>query len=124
MEKKDEEVMEKDESVSATAPESPVALAGTYADYDASLVGSTDNTVIFFHASWCPSCRTADAGMAAGTVPDGLTILKADFDSSTDLKKKYGVVGQHTFVQVDANGNEIKKWLGGNDVESVVERLK
>ena len=30
-----------------------------------------------------------------------------------ELKKKYEVTYQHTFVQVDAQGNMIKKWSGG-----------
>ena len=99
-------------------------LAGSYSDYDASMLGKTENTVIFFHAPWCPSCRAADSGISGGEVPEGLTILKADFDSETDLRKKYSVVGLHTFVQVDADGNEVKKWLGGNSVAEVVERLQ
>jgi len=79
--------------------------------YDANLVGASENTVIFFHANWCPSCRAADAGISGGEIPSGLTILKADFDTQTDLRKKYGVVAQHTFVQVDADGNQVAKWL-------------
>jgi thioredoxin 1 len=77
------------------------------------MVGKTEDTVIFFHATWCPSCRAADDAISSEVIPDRLTILKANFDNSTDLRKKYGVVAQHTFVQVDPNGNEVKKWLGG-----------
>ena len=97
--------------------------AGVYTNYDASLVGKTENTVIFFHATWCPSCRALDAGINAGELPAGLTVLKADFDSSTELKKQYGVVSQHTLVYVDASGNEIKKWAGGSTIESITEKL-
>ena len=97
---------------------------GVYADYDSALVGKTENTVLFFHANWCPSCRAADTGISGGTVPGGLTILKTDYDSNTELKKKYKVLSQHTFVQVDANGDFIKKWVGGNDVAAIVENLK
>jgi len=114
---KGDESMEKEETMTKE-------LAGSYAEYDDSMLGETENTVIFFHASWCPSCRAADSGISEGEVPEGLTILKADFDSATDLRKKYSVVGQHTFVQVDADGNEIKKWLGWNSVAEVVERLQ
>lgn len=114
-----------DESTAAVVEETPVVLAsGTYSDYDEGLVGVTENTVVFFHANWCPSCIAAESGITSSDIPEGLTILKADFDASTDLKKKYGVVAQHTFVQIDADGNEIKKWVGGTDADSVVERLK
>lgn len=120
----DEEVMmEKDESEEASVV-TTVETAGTYADYDASLIGQSDTTVLAFFAAWCPSCVAADKGISGGTVPDGLSILKADFDSETDLRKKYGVTSQHTYVQVDADGNLIKKWVGGTTVEEVVEKVQ
>ena len=52
-------------------------------------------------------------------IPEGVTYVKADFDSSTDLRKKYGVTTQYTFVQVDNNGNEVKKWSSTNLASSV-----
>lgn len=98
--------------------------AWMYTAYSDDMLGKTDNTVVFFHAAWCPSCRAADSWISAGEVQAGLTILKADYDNSTDLKKKYGVVAQHTFVQVDAEGNMVKKWLGGTDIASIEKNLK
>jgi len=123
MMKKDDVMMKKDESQAGEVMEKK-ELSGTYTDYNSSLVGATDATVIAFFASWCPSCVAADKGITAGTVPEGLTILKADFDSETELRKQYWVTSQHTFVQVDADGNEIKKWVGGNSVEDIVERVQ
>lgn len=96
---------------------------GVYTDYDESLLGATDNTVLFFHAAWCPSCRAADSAISAETIPSNLTIFKTDFDSETELRKKYGVVTQHTFVQIDADGNEINKWVWWNSVEDIEDRL-
>lgn len=71
--------------------------------------------VLFFKASWCHTCQAADKDITANLtkIPDNLTIAKVDYDSSGDLKQKYGVVHQHTFVQVDENGNQIKQWNGG-----------
>ena len=40
-----------------------------------------------------------------------------------DLKKKYGVVYQHTFVQVDKDGNLIKKWSGSPNLSSLVTQV-
>ena len=101
------------EVVEETAPEPIVAASGTtgYLDYDSSLLGENEDTVLFFHASWCPSCRSAESNIKETGVDDFL-LLKVDFDSSADLRKKYGVTTQHTFVQVDANGELIKKWSG------------
>ena len=131
MEKEGEAMMEKDWEVMEDKTEAKTeevaaptgSLAGTYASYDASMVGKTDKTVLFFHAAWCPSCVSADKSISAGEVPEGLTILKTDFDSSTDLRQKYWVTSQHTFVQVDAEGNLINKWSGGNSIDDIIERL-
>ena len=123
MEKKDGDVMEKDESAEISVTD-PVELAGVYSNYDASLVGQNDSTVLAFFATWCPSCVAADKNISAWQVPDGLSVLKVDYDSNTDLRKKYGVTSQHTFVQVDADGNLIKKWSGGNTLDSIVEKVQ
>jgi thiol-disulfide isomerase/thioredoxin len=74
----------------------------------------TGDVVLFFHASWCPSCRglNADIEKHLETIPAQLSILKVDYDTETELKKKYGVTYQHTLVQVDKDGNLIKKWSG------------
>ncbi len=68
--------------------------------------------VYFFHASWCSICRGIEKEINADMtkIPTGITIIKTDFDSSIDLRKKYGVTTQYTFVQVDNNGNETAQW--------------
>lgn len=121
MEKDGEVMMDKSEEGEVMEK---VELAGTYAEYDSSLVGKTETTVLAFFAPWCPSCVAADTSISGADVPDGLSILKVDFDSATDLRKEYGVTSQHTFVQVDADGNLIKKWAGGTTVDDVVERIQ
>lgn len=118
----EEWVMMKEDTIQGEVMETK-ELAWVYANYDSSLVGARGDTVLFFHASWCPSCSAADKGISAGVIPENLSILKVDYDSSTDLRKKYGVVAQHTFVQVDADGNEIKKWVGGTSVEDIAQRI-
>jgi thiol-disulfide isomerase/thioredoxin len=104
--------------------EDTMMKSGVYTSYSPELVGKTDKTVLFFHASWCPSCRAADSGINADKIPEGLSILKVDYDNSTDLKKKYEVLSQHTFVQVDKNGNMLGKWAGGTKVSDITENLK
>lgn len=122
MEKTEDEVMMKDEAMMEKT-EDTMMVKGSYVAYASDMLGKTENTVVFFHANWCPSCRAADAGISAGSIPENLTILKADYDSETELKKKYGVTTQHTFVLVDAQGEMIKKWVGGTSVEDVVGKL-
>nr|HRW20195.1 hypothetical protein [Dermatophilaceae bacterium] len=48
-------------------------------------------------------------------VPAGLVVVKVDYDSATELRQKYGVTQQHTFVLVDGQGNAVKKWSGAKD---------
>lgn len=82
------------------------------------------HVVLFFHAAWCPTCRAANESLTANAIPDGLLVLKTDYDSSTELKKKYGVTSQHTFVQVDAEGNMIKKWLGSGTATEIAAQVQ
>ncbi|MFA5877664.1 MAG: thioredoxin family protein [Candidatus Paceibacterota bacterium] len=83
------------------------------------------DVVLFFHASWCPSCRglNADIEKNVSAVPAGVTILKTDYDKETELKKKYGVTYQHTLVQVDKDGNLIKKWSGSPTLSALVSEI-
>ncbi len=103
--------------------------AGSYEGYEASKVAmatATHDVVLFFRASWCPTCRALDADIKAHLkdIPASLTILDVNYDNSTELKKKYGVTYQHTFVQVDAKGNLIKKWTGSGTLASLVAEVK
>lgn len=99
-------------NTNGTTTESSPKPAGEFASYDASKLAYADkgDVVLFFSASWCPTCQQANNNFNASSAPNGLTVLKLDYDTSTELKKKYGVTTQHTFVQVDARGNLIKKW--------------
>ncbi len=86
----------------------------------------TGDVVLFFHASWCPSCRglNGDIEKNISSIPAGVSILKLDYDKETDLKKKYGVTYQHTLVQVDKDGNLIKKWSGSPTLTKLVSEIK
>lgn len=93
------------------------------------LIVATNNggkALIFFHAAWCPYCLGAEKDILAkfDRIPSGITILKADYDREKELKKKYSVTTQHTFVQVDREGNEITKWVGGDTLEEILSRIE
>lgn len=82
--------------------------------------------VLFFRASWCPTCQAADKDIRANQtgIPSGVSILDVDYDNSSELKRKYGVTYQHTFVQVDASGNQIHKWSGSRTLSEIVKNIK
>lgn len=100
----------------ATAP-SPLpdsqAANGRYIAYTPAALTETSNDtkVVFFHAPWCPQCRSIEKGIIADGVPAGFTILKADYDTNQALRKKYGVTLQTTFVKVDDRGEFIDKFV-------------
>jgi thiol-disulfide isomerase/thioredoxin len=103
--------------------------AGSYEAYSPEKIAmkaATGKVVLFFHASWCPTCRAVDADIKAhlSSIPEKLTILDVDYDSSTDLKIKYGVTIQHTFVEVDAQGNLVKKWTGSPTLAALVAEVQ
>jgi len=126
-EKKDE--MTKDEEVMNEPKELPAPTQqGSYEAYSTDKIARATNgdVVLFFHAQWCPYCRALDADINTNlsAIPDGLTILKTDYDKEGALKQKYGVTYQHTLVQVDAQGNLIKKWSGSQTLSALTEQVQ
>lgn len=80
--------------------------AGKYLDYSPEILEQTSGQrALFFHAPWCPQCRSVEAGIKQDGVPDGWTIIKVDYDSNQALRQKYGVKIQTTFVKIDGSGN-------------------
>ena len=103
--------------------------AGTYEPYAPSklaMANKDHKVVLFFRASWCPTCKALDTDIRAhlNSIPSSLTILDVDYDTSAELKKKYGVTMQHTMVEVDAQGNLIKKWIGSPTLAALVAEIK
>lgn len=100
-------------------------MSGSYEVYSPEKLSkaNTGKVVLFFNAGWCPSCQSVAKELTSTRIVDGLVILSVDYDASTDLKKKYKVTYQHTFVQVDADGKLIKKWSGG-DLSNIVNMTK
>lgn len=116
-------------SESPSASESPVAGAGAYIPL-ASFQTSGDkyddfDVVLFFNASWCSTCKVIrdDLEASRGDIPADLVIVIVDFDKSVELKKKHRVTIQHTFVQVDADGNELARWAGSASLEKILEQI-
>lgn len=101
-------------SPSATTKSSDSQTAGRYTTYTEEAVADSayDTTIVFFYAPWCPECRAYKQAIQSDTIPEGVQFLEADFDSSTELKKRYGVTLQTTFVRVNTAGELQKKWAG------------
>jgi len=85
----------------------------------------TNRKVLFFHASWCPQCRAIEQDIYKQGVPSGMTIFKVDYDNSSDLKMKYGITLQTTFVELDSSDNLLQKHVAYNEptLPAVLEAL-
>ena len=119
MKKEDPSMMKKDAMLKAGSYEA-------YSPDKVAMASSLHHVVLFFRAGWCPTCRAVDADIKANLakIPSSLTILDVNYDNSTALKQKYGVTYQHTFVQVDKDGNLIKKWSGSPTLSALVAEVK
>jgi thiol:disulfide interchange protein len=84
-----------------------------YTDYsDVRLANAKQEfIVLFFHANWCPSCKAFEEKILSETIPENIQILKVDFDKNSELRKKYNVLSQTTFILVDRDGELRKRWV-------------
>lgn len=104
-----------------------------YIAYSKDVLSNTQDSrrVLYFYANWCPTCLPAneDFNAKADQIPEDVTVIRVNYnDSDTDsdekgLAEKYGITYQHTFVQIDSEGNEIAKWNGGQ-IKELLENIK
>lgn len=83
-----------------------------YMEHSDAAMHHDGRTVLFFDASWCPDCQKLKNALSSehDVIPADVTVVDVDYDSHSDLRKQYGVTMQHTFVEVDAQGNKVSSW--------------
>jgi thiol-disulfide isomerase/thioredoxin len=135
-------MMKKDDTAMVGKPSAPSEdgqmmekkMAGSgYVQYSKSALDSaaTNRRVLFFYATWCPTCQAADASLTQdlSKIPQDVTVIRVNYnDPETDQEEKalastYGITYQHTFVQIDSTGKEITKWNGG-DIDELLKNVK
>lgn len=86
-----------------------------YSDNAVKIAQQNENIVLYFWAPWCSTCSSLDLDLLDKKIqlPDNVTMLRINYDSAKELKEKYNVSVQHTFVQIDKNGNPLSSWVGG-----------
>ncbi|TSC87714.1 MAG: thioredoxin [Microgenomates group bacterium Gr01-1014_16] len=113
---------------SSTVPTiSQIQPTSRYGDYSLAAYQAAvgKKRVLYFYATWCPTCSVANEDFTVNTaqIPEDIAIFRTDYDKELDLKRKYAVTYQHTFVQVDEAGNELAKWNGGG-LSELLQNLK
>ncbi len=87
------------------------------------MLAKSKPTVLFFHAGWCPSCKTARKNFEKDSSQlENINLVIVDYDTSKELQKKYNVTYQHTFVQISPDGEVLAKWNGG-DTEELLNKI-
>lgn len=84
---------------------------GHYAAYADGVIGNGMESVLFFHAKWCPNCRENDARLMTWYDQQDVSrwTYKIDYDANGQLRQAYGVTQQDTFVLIDGQGTEVKR---------------
>lgn len=80
--------------------------------------------ILFFHARWCPICIELQYKIKEdlANFPNGTKFIEVNFDKSKDLKQKYGITTQATFVLVDDKGKATETLLTPS-IEELKEAL-
>lgn len=62
---------------------------------------------LFFHANWCTTCQAIEKQIInnLNLLPINSIIFKVDYDSATQLRRKYQVLTQSTILFFDERGN-------------------
>lgn len=98
-----------------------------YVDYSDRAFAEADDArrVYFFHAGWCPTCRTAHRNFTRNVdrIPGDVVVFRVDYDSNRELRRRFGVTYQHTYVLVDEEGELVRRWSGG-DIDQLIRNLR
>ncbi|WIO74125.1 thioredoxin family protein [Porticoccaceae bacterium LTM1] len=78
-----------------------------------------------FEASWCAPCKAMDTHVytakAVVMAAEGITCIKVDGDEEVELVSEMNVKSYPTGILFDAKGNEIKRFIGYQSVENMIQ---
>jgi thiol-disulfide isomerase/thioredoxin len=105
-------------SVSSQKSFASLPSAGKYADYkgfDIKVEADklpNPKVILFFSTPECPTCLALDRDInrELAQIPPTMIILKVDMATNQDVVEKYKVLLPNTFVQIDGDQKELRKW--------------
>ncbi|PIR84974.1 hypothetical protein COU15_03150 [Candidatus Kaiserbacteria bacterium CG10_big_fil_rev_8_21_14_0_10_45_20] len=118
------------ESVRERELEGTIPQQGTGGVYTAYAPETLDQyeekKVLFFKADWCSTFLLLDARLKLerDRIPPDVVILEVNYDTAHDLRVTYDVTTQHSFVQIDASGEMVKKWNGSTTLDEIVSTVQ
>lgn len=72
-------------------------------------------TLIWFHATWCATCKAQELVLAKIPKDQSQTVIvKVDFDTATKLRRELKVATQSTFL-IYKDGKEVARSVGVTD---------
>ncbi|HUX36868.1 MAG TPA: thioredoxin family protein [Rectinemataceae bacterium] len=90
----------------------------------AEAIASKGPAILFFAADWCPSCQADLRDINTnGSSLGNITVIVVDYDKSAELKARYGIGIQDSFVRIDAMGSRLVAWNGGG-VAGILAHVK
>ena len=75
--------------------------------------------LLYFSAPWCGPCRVL--GPIVDEVSQQIPIQKVDVDKEQDLSTQYGIRNIPTIIKVDNQGVEIKRVLGMQNKNQIID---
>lgn len=99
---------------------------GFYGDYGEVDATHFERVILFFTAPWCPSCTDAQNNIEINQkeIPANVAVVRVDFDHNNELREKYNVNKQHTFVLIDKSGEEISRWDNSKTLSEIIDNIK
>ena len=89
-----------------------------------------NNKSIFvdFYADWCPYCKQMDEvtytdPQVKEKLNQNYVLLKVDVDNNPSISSKYQAYSLPTMIIIDSNGNEIKRIIGYQSPDQLLNRI-
>lgn len=121
---KPETATEENQAAPDTVTKEVTEIYSDYSEEKFIALKGKEKFVLFFHASWCPTCRGLDSDIEENSNElANAKILKANYDKETKLKKQYEIRVQHTVVFFDQEGNVTETIIGAS-IEDIIKFFK